>query len=283
MNKLLLSELESKIESLLFRTDKNILDLDLENFSQNDNEYKELLIFLSEKIKESMLLKLSYFKKYIIKDFQDSAEKSIPSIKFLLINDFISPRTYGCLKRKIINDLEDIACYGIENFLDIRNFGAKSLKEIINLFKKDQLDDIGKKFNKAPSEDVPNIEDSKNQRIVNNIKRSILYKNEYLELGSYQKVGDKYGITRERVRQIINQGEELSLYKKVASIKVNKQKEDIERMDLKSLEKLYLDLGSIKAVSKKINISEHYIRHRFYRSNTRIKDLYQIIRKNKLN
>lgn len=58
MEKLLLSEMESKIESLSSRTDKNVLDLDLENFSQNYNDYKELLIFISEKIKKSMFLNL---------------------------------------------------------------------------------------------------------------------------------------------------------------------------------------------------------------------------------
>jgi len=210
MEKHILCKKFSEIELLLIRTGKDILDLDLEDFSSNSDDYKELLIFLDKKITKSMIRKILLFKEK--ENSRSVPEKSIPSIKFLYINCFISTRTYGCLKRNKIENLEDIASYGIEKLSDLRNFGSKSLKEIINLFQESQFNKIEKKFNADPSEDLKNIKDFKNQKIYNNIRRCALYRNEYLKLGTYQKVGDKYGLSRERIRQIINQGEDLDLY-----------------------------------------------------------------------
>ena len=115
-----------------------------------------------------------------------------------------SNRTYNALRRTGLNTVEDVIHYNREEFLNIRNLGAKSLDEIYKFLDEIDSETIPAELLSLPLEIEPqvisvleyanSIKDDKHHNIL--LKR--------LQGITLEDIGKEYNVTRERVRQIVN-------------------------------------------------------------------------------
>lgn len=94
------------------------------------NEFMSLLIDLSEEDKPESI-------------FVETADKE-PQDKFPTIDDLeLSVRAFNCLRREKIDTVAKLLDYRIEDLLQIRNFGQKSIQEV-----REKIEELGYSFKK---------------------------------------------------------------------------------------------------------------------------------------
>lgn len=235
----------------------------LRNFGQKS--YKEVLNLLSGHCK---LQKKD--KKINSDEIRDSLSNEVLNlnIKDLLSAGYISVRTFNCLNRKNLTTIEKILKFGIENLINIRDFGEKCLAEIEGLFKEEnKFEEIlspGKKYRRSDLD----ISSKEISRILKIKKISEAYK----RLGTLEKVGKEFNVTRERVRQILKRAEDLGVIDPVIKHKIPYE-EKIKKICTESLLKDLKELSSLTKVSIKYNLPLRIIKEKIENSGFNIDEI----------
>lgn len=194
-------------------------------------------------------------------------------IDYLFSKGLISVRTNNLLRKIGIYNAKDIFSYGLSKLMYQRGFGKKSFMEIIKIFnypdyiKAIKLPEVLKKS-------------ACNKRVRDSI-RTELFEEEYLKLGTLQKVADKHNLTRERVRQILKRGQDLGIIKRIDKNKRYKDKlKDISINQLLDDLKEYLNLEKL---SIRYDIPIRLLKSKIKKSGIKIEDIILEGKKNRLN
>ncbi len=201
------------------------------------------------------------------------AEQILKLRNFSLMELNFPTRTRNCLVKNDINSLYDLISLNLSDIKRIEDFGAVSLKEIKNFLKKNNLslgyniDQIAAKANKfSYKSDFPQeILNFDLKYVPSKPKLSEKHKNitDSWNSGNFtlEDLGKKYGLTRERIRQI------LASSKRKGFEVLNPQEVSILRKEnnfqklYQSLKKVYIDLYnedlSPSQISKKLSISSY--------------------------
>jgi len=240
----------------------------IRNFGQKS--YKEVLNFLSDPYK-AQRKDQSINSDEIRNGLSNKVLKL--SIKDLLSACYISIRTFNCLERQNLNTVEKILEFGIENLIyNIRNFGQKCLAEVEGLFKeKSKLEEIYRRFNL-------NVSPKEKSRIKKIKEISEAYK----RLGTLEKVGKEFNVTRERVRQILKRGEDLGVIDIIIKHKIPHE-EKIKKISTESLLKDLKELGNLTKVSRKYNLPLRVIKRKIEISGYNIEEILIEKKKSKTN
>lgn len=177
----------------------------------------------------------------------------------------LSKRNYNALSAAGIKNLSSILKYDLENMKFIKNFGRKCLEEIKKI--RSNPDEINNLYKDYFINGNTNQKESLliNKRQIERINKCKLFYEEYKKYGTLAAVGNKYNLSRERVRQIIRAGEALGLYK----LK-NKKDYQIEKLNEIQTEELINNLKklmSIKKLSEYYELPSEIIRDRFKKNN----------------
>lgn len=206
---------------------KNIEGLNQECIDEITRELKILSLNLVD-ITDNELLELRSFEKldgliesYLISSDSFLEEKLLEYPKDVLEIDIedlnLSLRAFNCLKRAGINTVGDIAIHSRLYLSRIKNFGRKSLHEVINKLKElgieleesDILDEIGSRSKESIK--LKMMRDIQNERISESC-------NEAYQLMQQ----DKYGEWKDLKKYVLNRTEEMALQKKeVQALRAN--------------------------------------------------------------
>ena len=128
------------------------------------------------------------------------------SDKLASISEFMfSVRTSNCLESENIQTLEEIIEFGKVRLMRIPNFGKKSLTEIEETLKRLLTQDKGGSSTKISSKHYVNAQldfIDKYKKIIDDWNTTPMNRSE---------IGEIHGLSRERVRQIVKQAEDLKI------------------------------------------------------------------------
>ncbi len=171
------------------------------------------------------------------------------SDKLASISEFMfSVRTSNCLESENIQTLEEIIEFGKVRLMRIPNFGKKSLTEIEETLKRLLTQDKGGSSTKISSKHYVNAQldfIDKYKKIIDDWNTTPMNRSE---------IGEIHGLSRERVRQIVKQAEDLKITVVDAKTKRRIRQED-KRTNLTS-QYLQKFIESYKSGSSQQEISK---------------------------
>ncbi len=201
------------------------------------------------------------------------AEQILKLRNFSLMELNFSTRTRNCLVKNDINSLYDLISLNLSDIKRIEDFGAVSLKEIKNFLKKNNLslgyniDQIESKANKfSYKSDFPQeILNFDLKYVPSKPKLSEKHKNitDSWNSGNFtlEDLGKKYGLTRERIRQILTSSKRKGFeVLNPQEVSILRKENNFQKL-YQSLKKVYIDLYnedlSPSQISKKLSLSSY--------------------------
>ena len=213
------------LEDLIQYTEKDLLSIpnagqktviEIQNFLKKISKENHCEIFLGKNLNYVEKDEFSNHEEHKQNDFESFVDKNMKKLLIPINQIDFTVRTSHCLSEAKIKNIGELIILEEYDLLKNKNFGKKSLDEIINFLDKMSLklgmtllnwppkeyDNLIKNYNYEPISKY-DFETIKNVLIEKfNEREKTVYNKRFLKGQTLERIGKALGVTRERVRQI---------------------------------------------------------------------------------